>query len=598
MCAHGQLGTLAGCLARSSTRYARGSHEPEFIKVKGLFFVALLLVPALAPAHSPTPSRRLPEGEGPWVVEAHFTSDAALNRLLNRAAPWKVDRVAGVLTIEVEDRHAYQQLLDDGFSVAVDPELTYETYAIVERSPLQITGIPGFACYRTVEETQAAADLMVAQAPQIAEIVDIGDSWKRTQNAALGFDLRVLRLTNRSIPGPKPVHYLQGGIHAREYATSETVTRYAEFLVSRYGVDPDVTWLLDSQEVHLLLHPNPDGRKVAEVQATRMQRKNRNENFCPSGGTTLGVDLNRNFPFDWGGAGSSGTICSDVYRGPSQQSEVESQAIIAYLGQIFPDQRNEQPGVDLTTPISLDATGVYMDVHSNAARTWWPWGNVDGVLAPNSTQLQTLGRKISFYNKYRPEQSNAGGAIGGATDDFTFGTLGVPAFTVEMGGSSFFPSCTTYEATLAPDNIQGFFAASKVARRPYRLPAGPELLDASAVPATVAAAGSVLLTVRADDTRFNNQAGTEPSQPINRIDVFLTAPWNSGATPVGSMSPQDGNFNSSIETATWSLPGSLLQPGRQLVYLQATDTAGQAGPVSAVFVTLTDSDAIFADGFQ
>ena len=85
---------------------------------------------------------------------------------------------------------------------------------------------------------QATADQLVAQAPQIAQIVDIGDSWKKTQNAAQGYDLRVLRLTNRSIPGPKPVHYLQGGIHAREYVTSETVTRYAEFLVSRYGVIP------------------------------------------------------------------------------------------------------------------------------------------------------------------------------------------------------------------------------------------------------------------------------------------------------------------------------------------------------------------------
>lgn len=568
------------------------------MKIRVVFHAVLLLASAFATAAPHAPSRLLPEGDGPWVVTAYFTSDTSLNRLLNRAAPWKVDRAAGRLTIEVEDRQAYRQLLDDGFSVAVDPELTVETYASVKRNPLQISGIPGFACYRTVEETQNTADQLVAQAPQIAQIVDIGDSWKKTQNAAQGYDLRVLRLTNRSLPGPKPVHYLQGGIHAREYVTSETVTRYAEFLVSRYGIDPDVTWLLDSQEVQLLLNANPDGRKVAETQSTRMQRKNRNENFCSGGGTTVGVDLNRNFPFDWGGAGSSGTICSDVYRGPSLNSEVESQAIIAYLGQIFPDQRNEQAGVDLTTPISLDAEGVYMDIHSNAARTWWPWGNVDGVLAPNATQLQTLGRKISFFNRYVPEQSNAGGAIGGATDDFTFGTLGVPAYTVELGGSSFFPSCTTYEATIAPDNIQGFYFASKVARRPYRLPGGPELLDAAAVPATIAATGTVLLTVRADDTRYNTASGAEPAQPITRVDVFLSPPWSSGATPIGSMSPQDGSFNSTIETAQWSLPGSMLQPGRQLVYLQATDGAGQAGPVSAVFVTRSGSDVIFANGFQ
>ena len=142
------------------------------------------------------------------------------------------------------------------------------------------------------------------------------------------------------------------------------------------------------------------------------------------------------------------------------------------------------------------------------------------------------------------------------------------------GGSSFFPSCTSYEATIGPDNIQGFYFASKVARRPYRLPGGPELLDAAAVPATVAATGTVQLTVRADDTRYNTASGAEPAQSITRVDVFLTPPWSSGATPIGSMSPQDGNFNSTIETAQWNLPGSMLQPGRQLVYLQATDGAG------------------------
>jgi hypothetical protein len=64
------------------------------------------------------------------------------------------------------------------------------------------------------------------------------------------------------------------------------------------------------------------------------------------------------------------------------------------------------------------------------------------------------------------------------------------------------------------------------------------------------------------------------------------------------MSPQDGNFNTSTETAQWNLPGSMLQPGRQLVYLQATDSAGQTGPVSAVFVTRSSDDVIFANGFQ
>lgn len=544
------------------------------------------------------PSAEMPTGTGPWVVRAYYREDRSLNLLLRRAAPWRVDRKTGVLLIEVENRFEYQRMLDEGFRVAIDPALTQSMYNPVKSLPGQINGIAGYTCYRTVEESLSSAQQLVAAHPGIAELVDIGDSWKKRQNSAQGYDLWALRLTNRAIVGAKPVHYLQGAIHAREYVTAETVLRYGEWLAAQYDVNPDVTWVLDHQEVIIVFQANPDGRKVAEISSTRSQRKNRNENFCSTGGVLLGVDLNRNYPFDWGGAGSSGTACNEVYRGPSAASEFESQALIAYLRQIFPDQRAENPGVDLTTPVSLDATGIYMDVHSNAGTTWWPWGNVDGVLAPNATQLQTLGRKIAYYNGLTPEQSNAGGAIGGATDDFTYGTLGVAAFTIEMDGSSFWPTCSTYESSLAPTTLDGFFMASKLARAPYRWAAGPELINLSAAPAVVAVGGSVTISARADDARFNNTVGTEPAQAVTGVALYTVPPWQAGATPLLQLQPTDGAFNSNAENASISVPASALAPGRQLVYLRATDAAGNQGPVAAVFVTVGAPDPVYANGFE
>lgn len=541
---------------------------------------------------------QMPQGNGPWVVRAYYSSERSLERLLERAAPWRVDRNARVLIIEVNDRGEYQRLLDDGFRVAIDAERTAAFTHPAQRQLDQVNGIGGYACYRTVEESLSSAQQLVAAHGAIAELVDIGDSWKKHQNAALGYDLWALRLTNRAIGGVKPVHYLQGGIHAREYATAETVLRYGEWLAAQYNVNPDVTWILDHQEVVILFQANPDGRKVAELASTRAQRKNRNEAFCSTGATTLGVDLNRNFPFDWGGLGSSGTACSETFRGPSAASEHESQAIIAYLRTIFPDQRAENPGVDLTTPVSLDATGIYMDVHSNAGTTWWPWGNVNGVLAPNSTQLQTLGRKISYYNGLTPEQSNAGGAIGGATDDFTFGTLGVAAFTIEMDGNDFWPSCTTYANTLLQPTLDGFFVASKLARAPYRWAAGPELVNVSATPTPVSSAGSVTISARAEDARFNNTVGSEPAQQVTSVALYLLPPWQAGVTPVAQLQPTDGAFNTSAESAFVDVPASALSPGRQLLYLRATDAAGNQGPVAAVFVTVGELDPLFANGFE
>lgn len=573
------------------------------MRVRVLILLLALLIGNTATAAKVGPSpwpqtRELPAGEGPWVVRARFTSDQSLTRLLERAAPWRVDRDAGQLIIEVNSRAEYQQLLDEGFAVAVDPELTAEAFGPVPETPDQTESISGYPCYRTVEESLASAQALVAQHGAIAELVDIGDSWKKQQNVAQGYDLWVLRLTNRSIPGIKPVHYLQGGLHAREYVTSETVLRYGEWLAAQYDVNPDVTWILDHQEVHILFHANPDGRKVAEVSSTRSQRKNRDENYCSTGSTTVGVDNNRNFPFDWGGPGSSGTACNETFRGPAAASEPESQAIIAYLQQIFPDQRNEGPGVDLVTPVSLDATGIYMDVHSNAGTTWWPWGNVNGVFAPNRFELQTLGRKIAYYNGLTPEQSNAGGAIGGATDDFTYGTLGVAAFTIEMDGSSFWPSCTSYENTLVQPTLDGFFMASKLARAPYRWAAGPEIINVLATPAQISLGGTVTITARAEDARFNNTVGTEPSQTVTSVAIYAMPPWQAGATALAQFQPSDGAFNSTTENITVDLPASSLSAGRQLLYLRATDALGNAGPVAAVFVTVGQSDPLFQNGFE
>lgn len=544
------------------------------------------------------PTTAMPEGPGPWVVRAYFSNDRALNLLLRRAAPWRVDRTAGVLIIEVENRFEYQRLLDEGFRVAIDADATAAFTHPAQRLPGQINGIAGYTCYRTVEESLSSAQALVAAHAGIAELVDIGDSWKKHQNASTGYDLWSLRLTNRAITGPKPVHYLQGGLHAREYVTAETVLRYGEWLAAQYDVNPDVTWILDHQEVIILFQANPDGRKVAEISSTRSQRKNRNENFCSTGGVLLGVDMNRNFPFDWGGAGSSGTLCSEVYRGPSAASEYESQAIIAYLRSIFPDQRAEGPGVDLTTPVSQDATGIYMDVHSNAGTTWWPWGNVDNVLAPNATQLQTLGRKIAYYNGLTPEQSNAGGAIGGATDDFTYGTLGVAAFTIEMDGSSFWPSCSTFESSLAQSTQNGFFMASKLARAPYRWAAGPEVINLAATPAVVAVNGTVTITARADDARFNNTIGTEASQLVTGVAVYRLPPWQAGVTPLAQLQASDGAFSTNAENVNVDLPASALDAGRQLLYLRATDAAGNQGPVAAVWVTVGAPDPVYASGFE
>lgn len=527
--------------------------------------------------------------QGPWVVRATFQDPRALDLLLRWAAPWQVDRRRKVLVIEVEDAAAWLRMEREGFRLSVDEARTRDTYTPRTKQAGQILGIPGFPCYRTVEETYAAAQQLLARYPNLVRWVDIGDSWQKSRNPGQGYDLNVLQITNRGIPGPKPVLFVQGGLHAREYVTAETVLRFAEFMLAGYGSDPDRTWIIDHHEIHLLPQANPDGRKVAEMASTQMQRKNRDTDFCPAGGTLVGVDLNRNYPFDWGGMGSATDPCSQVFRGPSAGSEPETVAITTYVRSIFPDQRAESPGIDLDTPVPLDAQGVYVDVHSNAARNWFPWGNVDAP-APNGAALQTLARKFAWYNGYYAEQSSDGGAIGGASDDYTFATLGVASLTMELGGSTFFPSCSTYESTIANPVLQSLLFAARVARAPYRLPAGPELHGLT----TEAAADRATIRLVADDARYGPSTGSEPAQTIQGVSLFLVPPWQPGAIAVGTFSATDGVLNAAQEAMHLVLEYSVLAAPRQIAYLQATDAAGNQGPVYAVYV----GPRLFADGFE
>ena len=174
--------------------------------------------------------------------------------------------------------------------------------------PRSLARIPGYPCYRTVEETYTELSQLAAAHPELASWIDIGDSWtKVATGGAAGYDLFALVLTNKAKPGPKFQFFLMAAIHARELAAAELAARFAERLVADYGVDPDVTWMLDYGEVHIVPQVNPDGRKQAE-QLVSWRKNTDTANGCDA--PYYGVDLNRNHSFHWGGG------CAERRDGP------------------------------------------------------------------------------------------------------------------------------------------------------------------------------------------------------------------------------------------------------------------------------------------
>ena len=518
--------------------------------------------------------------EGPVIVRVYYPDLATGNKVLIsfKGVMLETNYEEGYHVMEATSEDI-ARLTDAGLRVEVDETWVAQPQGDLHALLSETTGIPGYPCYRTVEETFATAEGIVNDHPDLAAWIDVGDSWEKWAGLG-GYDLRVLRLTNSAIPGPKPKLFLTGAMHAREYATAELVTRFAEYLVDGYGTDADATWILDHHEVHLMLQTNPDGRKQAETGLS--WRKNTNQNYCGPTSTDRGADLNRNFEFQWNCCGgSSDDECYPTYHGPYAASEPETQTTQGHMSAIFPDQRDP----DLSAPAPDDATGIYIDVHAYGRLVLWPWGFTSSP-PPNATQLQTLGRKFAYWNDHSPEQAFGLYPTDGTSDEHAYGELGVAAYCFEVG-TTFFQSCSYFEGNIVPGNIPAFVYAAKVVRTPYMTPAGPDAANLSLSNDPVPPGTSVALSGTIDDTRYDNSNGTEPTQSVAAAEYYVDVPpWGTGSTAI-PLSPSDGSFDSTIEDVEATIDTTGWSEGKHLIFVRGQDADGNWGAFSAVFLTVS-----------
>ncbi len=542
--------------------------------------VVTAVLPTLFLGSKELPAKQIEQNEGIVVVRAYFTDKEMVNALAAWTEPWEVQYDKKYLVVEASPAEI-ERMETIGFRVEIDEPLTAK-YNAPKREPTAPTsGIPNYACYRTVEETFAAAQKIADEHPALAAWIDAGDSWEKVTAGGDGYDMMVLRLTNSAISLPKPKLFIMSSVHAREYTPAELNTRFAEYMIANYGIDADVTWLLDYTELHLMLQANPDGRKHAENG--EWWRKNTNENYCGVASSLRGADLNRNFPFHWGGAGAGTDACNTTYRGASAISEPETQAVVTYVRDNFADTRPDI--ITATAPIST--TGIFLDIHSYSRLVLWPWGD-SNTLPPNHTALQTLGRKFAYFNGYTPEQAVGLYPTSGTTDDFAYGELGLPAYTFELG-NSFFEECAVFENEILPDNLNALLYAAKAVQRPYTIPAGPDALTVELSADHVVTGTAVTLTTTLDDTHYSSRNGTEPTQIIRAGEYSIDAPiWMTG-TITGSLTAVDGAFDSTVEAVSSVIDTTALSLGRHIIYTRGQDADGNWGAVSATFLYSIDT---------
>ncbi|PZS06140.1 MAG: hypothetical protein DLM69_00375, partial [Candidatus Chloroheliales bacterium] len=531
------------------------------------------------------------------VVRLYFKDKAERDRLAVEWGAAEVSTLGGYLTIWT-DRAGYNKMLAQGLKASIDEQTTSQANnpnLFGQNSPDTFDG-----GYKTVEEMQTFLDQEVAAYPNLAEKVTIGQSWCEIHAPCNlpgppnlnwnGYDLQVLHITNRSIPGPKPVFWLEGGMHVREIANPETAMSYIDYLLSNYNSNPDARWLVDYQDIWVMPIVNPDGHHMVEAGGNNpySQRKNANySNGCttwPPGGGQLGTDLNRNFPFKWGLIGGSTAPCSEVYQGPSVNSDPETQAIVNKVSSLIPDQR----GPNDPDPAPLTTTGVLEDMHSYGSLNLYPWGWT-GSPAPNGADIANIGQHMSASNAYPPGNSyqscqppNCLYSVSGDSIDWAYGVLGIPAYTPEVSGNGFFPSYSYSQNTIWPENRGQLLYLAKIARTPYLTTRGPDTSNVATNPMTVTQGTPSNLSATINYAWSNNSYAQNVAAAEYYVD---TPPWV-GGTAI----PMNGTFGGAQTVpVTATVDTSGLTVGRHILLVRGrgvNDYQGlhSWGPITAAFL--------------
>ncbi len=207
--------------------------------------------------------------------------------------------------------------------------------------------------------------------------------------------------------------------HAREPISLTQMVYFMWYILENYGKNKEISALINRSELFFVPIVNPDGYKYNELtnpQGGGLWRKNLSPNFDLNPGT----DLNRNYGYNWSydDLGSSPFTDSDVFRGASSFSEVETQAIKSFCE---------------SHPFEIA-----LNYHGYGNFVLYPWG-YNGINCADSIAFQSLAKQMVEKNKYTAGTTihTVGYYANGNSDDWMYGDNAlhdpILAMTVEVG---------------------------------------------------------------------------------------------------------------------------------------------------------------------
>jgi hypothetical protein len=191
-------------------------------------------------------------------------------------------------------------------------------------------------CYHTYAEIETELQQLQNQYSSIARVYTIGHSQQDN------LPLYAFKISdNVELEENEPAVLFVGQIHAEEVLGVETTMSNINEILAHSQQLPYGTWI-NQLEMWFIPTLTPEGHNVVSSALDPSYRKNKRDNnnngvfdYSPFVGYDIdGVDINRNFPFNWIHGDSlytpGGLEVYDYYRGPAPASESETQGFMQF----------------------------------------------------------------------------------------------------------------------------------------------------------------------------------------------------------------------------------------------------------------------------
>ncbi len=370
-------------------------------------------------------------------VRILLNPDQGIEKILQSGISMEGARYEKNNYIEIELSKNEQDLLEEaGFGcdiIIADMEKYYQSR--LETRTGEGFGYGSMGGYYTYDEVTSQLNSMISEFPDLVSNIEI-----------IGYSLenrpiRAVKISdNPNAQENEPEILFTALHHAREPESMMTLLYYMWHLLENYGTDGEATYLVNNRQIWFVPVVNPDGyvyNQTTNPSGGGMWRKNRSQNSDGS----RGVDLNRNYGFQWGydNSGSSPTPSSETYRGTSAFSEPATQVL-----RDFCNAHNFVNG---------------LNYHTYSNLLIYPWAYSESH-TPDSTLFVTYAQEMTKENGYTygtPGQT-VGYAVNGDANDWMYGEQSSKAkiltMTPEVGDFSdgFWPA-TNRIVPLAQENL-------------------------------------------------------------------------------------------------------------------------------------------------